>query len=54
MFISECKEILKKKTDDSEMINYEEIMNGNVYKKYKVASNFKENMKIFEETEGKS
>ena len=52
--IYECKEILKKKNDKSEMMNYEEIMNGNVYEKYVVARNFRENMKIFEEMKGKT
>ena len=52
--IYECKEILKKKNDKSEMINYEEIMNGNVDEKYAVARNFRENMKIFEEMKGKT
>ena len=52
--IYECKEILKKKNDKSEMMNYEEIMNGNVDEKYVVARNFRENMKIFEEMKGKT
>ena len=52
--IYECKEILKKKNDKSEMINYEEIMNGTVDEKYAVARNFRENMKLFEEMKGKT
>ena len=36
------------------MVNYEEIMNGNVEEKYTVARNFKGNLKIFEEMKGKT